>query len=178
MDNRNIYGFVFFTLIVISTVFINYIFFQPAAVQVEPPKSYTRTECFTKSKRVTEPVVVRQRVQQATLDLNSGLLHLNFNLSKQVNFEPTHGVAVVLDFYTKDSHPRKVGREVITVKADDLENIRLTCSFAWVSKLHRHQSLYVVPNVAPSRYEAKNIAVEFDDADAVPVLLFSGNIAK
>lgn len=184
MDNRNIYGFVFFTLIVISTVFINYIFFQPAAVQVEPPKSYTRTECFTKSKRVAE-TSARPRVEQAVLDLKTNTFDLEVNLTKPYEFE-NEGIPVTLRFYTFDSQPLELATETIVIqpnsanrwhhwdvngKSSTTLKINKVFNRSWTRNLRSTQSLYVVPQVGFSVREAVPRSFEFNINNATPVLL-------
>lgn len=186
MDNRNIYGFALFTLIIISTVFVKLAFFTPKPVIVSPP-IYKKTECFSMRKS-TAPGV--EKVQQATLNLQTGVFNFDMDLTEQLDFNTEKGFAVALNFYTKDPQPRLIATEMQWIKPHSVYYkqstnghmtkltmkglIEKNCARYWVSGLDSNQSVYVVPRVASSTRKAITLSTEFNEAKAIPVLLFAG----
>lgn len=182
MDNRNLHGFAFFTLIIISTVLVKFAFFTAKPI-LQSPNVYvetaagTKTHCFPQfTKPASAPVDI------ATLNLENRILDLNLDLNRQLNFEPRNGFAVTLHFFTKaQAEKRELAAETMWIDSSRLDNaanianVRLTCSYQWLSRLKQSQNLYVVAKVAPTSAEASKLAVNYNEIEATPVLLIAGN---
>jgi hypothetical protein len=136
------------------------------------------------------------------LDLDTKVLDVNLNFGNQFNYSSENGVAVALHFYTKSPQPRKIGVETVWFKPNSVNSfdmryeaetkraslrsysknseadftvgmIRKACSYSWTSQLRENQSVYVIAKTAPTMSEAKELAVEFNDSEAAPVLLYT-----
>ncbi|MEP6925716.1 MAG: hypothetical protein ABI954_14715 [Pyrinomonadaceae bacterium] len=180
--NRHILGLTVFLVIVKTSFLLYWGFFAPQPfVHFTESEVYTetaanhQTNCFPKlDQPLSAPVDI------ATLDLENRLVNINLDLNHQFNFEPDKGFAVTLHFFTKDTQPREIGVETLWIQpemvddATNIANVRLTGSYSWLSQLKSNKSLYVIPRVARTNREARNLAVNYSDFEAIPVLLIAG----
>lgn len=173
MDNRNLYGFAFFVLIVKATVLLNYAFFTPKPTYNVPPPPQVSVTSY-KSSCSSFKKIAPKRLEQASLDLQVGKFGADMNLTK---YGINRDEAVTLDFYVKDAaKPRLVGSERVDVVSTYYEYadgkstlyslLSKNCSRSWVRKLNENQSVYVMVRTSAMP--------EFNDADAQPVLLLAG----
>lgn len=181
MNIRNLYGFALFTLIIVSAISIKFAFFtaQPVVksrnIYVETATG-KKTNCFPKTNKSLESI----KIEQAVLDFKTKTLDVELDLQKRADFNVSNGADVTLNFFVKDSDTRRIATEgvwaIATVSANETTQIKISGDYAMrgflkKNKLRANQSLYVIPAVASPKNAAKPLTVEFNESDAIPVLI-------
>jgi len=176
--NKHIFGFILFSLIVGTSVFIYGFFFSPLAtiqpVYVFENQPEKRKSCRKQTYSRVERGEVNTKVVQAVFNSNTNQLDIELFLERKNN--STDDVTIWLEFFVKEGAKT---RYLVTEKVeltpdfnlDDKATHSITLSDKWLDNLKSRENLYVVPQIGDAKSGFK---LGFDEARATSIITLSG----